>query len=139
MSLTLNIDPFHVTTIKQHAKKSGMSASRLVTHFIEGLTTEKTPPSLGVTVRKLRENRDVLIDEGLLNVGVFGSVARGEEKPGSDIDLLVKVSGDMNAFRLASIQSKLHDFLGARVEIVTLKEFNNGFDRSVQKDVIVAY
>ena len=45
----------------------------------------------------LRENRDILIDKGLLNVAVFGSVARGDEKPGSDIYLLVKVPDDMNA------------------------------------------
>ena len=86
----------------------------------------------------LRENRDILIDKGLLNVAVFGSVARGDEKPGSDIYLLVKVPDDMNAFRLAGIQSNLQEIPGASVELVTLKEFNSGFDQSVQKDVVIA-
>lgn len=139
MPLTLNIDPPHVTAIKQHAKKTGMSASRLVTRFIDGLTTEAPPPSLGATIKKLRKNGDILIDKGLLNVAVFGSVARGDEKPGSDIDLLVKVSDNMNAFRLAGIQSNLQEILGAHVELVTLKEFNGSFDQSVQKDVVIAY
>lgn len=139
MPLTLNIDPPHVTTIKQHAKKTGMSASRMVTRFIDGLTTETPPPSLGITIKMLRNNRDTLTDKGLLNIAVFGSVARGDEKPGSDIDLMVKVSEDMNAFRLAGIQSDLQDILGASVEIVTLKEFNSSFDQSVQKDVVIAY
>ncbi len=139
MSLTLNIDPPHVTAIKQHAKKTGMSASRLVTCFIDGLTTETPPPSLGATIRELRANRDNLTDKGLLNVAVFGSVARGDEKPGSDIDLLVKTSDDMDAFRLAGIQSDLQKILGSHVEIVTLNEFNNSFDRSVQEDVVIAY
>ncbi len=139
MPLTLNIDPPHVTVIKQHAKKKGVSASRLVTHFIDGLSTETLPPSLGITIRELRANRDHLTSRGLLNIAVFGSVARGDEKPGSDIDLMVKVSEDMNAFRLAGIQSDLRDILGASVEIVTLKEFNDGFDRSVQEDVVIAY
>jgi hypothetical protein len=139
MPLTLNIDPAHVTAIKHHAKKKGVSASRLVTHFIDGLTTEAAPPSLGVTLRKLRANRSNLIAKGLLNVAVFGSVARGDEKPGSDIDLVIKVAEDMNAFRLAGIQSDLQDILGASVEIVTLKEFNDGFDRSVQEEVVIAY
>jgi len=139
MPLTLNIDPPHVTAIKQHAKKTGMSASRIVTRFIDGLTTETPPPSLGATIRELRANRDNLIDKGLLNIAVFGSVARGDEKPGSDIDLLVKTSDDMNAFRLAGIQSDLQEILEANVEIVTLKEFNDSFDRSVQEDVVIAY
>ena len=139
MPLTLNIDPPHVTAIKQHARKTGMSASRMVTRFIDGLTTETPPTSLGITIKMLRNNRDILTDKGLMNIAVFGSVARGDEKPGSDIDLMVKVSGDMNAFRLAGIQSDLREILGADVEIVTLKEFNDGFDRSVQKDVVIAY
>ena len=87
----------------------------------------------------LRDNQGILTDRGLLNIAVFGSVARGEEEPGSDIDLLVKTADDMNAFRLAGIQSNLQEILGARIEIVTLKEFNDSFDQSAQKDVIIAY
>ncbi len=139
MSLTLNIDPPHVAAIKQHAKATGMSASRMVTRFIDGLTTEAPPLSLGPTIRTIRDYQDALIDKGVLNIAVFGSVARGDEKPGSDLDLLIKTSDDMNAFRLAGIQADLQEILGARVEIVTLKEFNTGFDLSVQKDVVIAY
>ena len=139
MTLTLNIDPLRVTVIKQHAKKINMSASRLVTRFIDGLTTDTPPPSLGATIRMLRDNRDFLTNKGLLNIAVFGSVARGDEKPGSDIDLMVKVPDDMDAFRLAGIQSDLQEILGASVEIVTLKEFNSRFDQSIQKDVVIAY
>lgn len=139
MPLTLNVDPPHVTAIKLHAKKTGMSASRLVTQFIDGLTTETPPPSLGVVIKQLRASRDKLIDKGLINIAIFGSVARGEEAPGSDIDLMVKVSEDMSAFRLAGLQSDLRKILGAPVELVTLQEFNEGFDRSVQQEVVIAY
>ncbi len=139
MPLTLNIDPHHVTAIKQHARKTGVSASRMVTRFINELTTETPPPSLGATIQMLRVNRDALTHKGLLNVAVFGSVARGQEEPGSDIDLMVKVPEDMDAFRLAGIQSTLKEILGASVEMVTLREFNSGFDQSIQKEVVVAY
>lgn len=139
MPLTLNIDPAHVTDLKRHAKKLGVSASRLVTEFIDGLTTKARPPSLGKNIQVLRQHREQLIEKGLLNVALFGSIARGEEAPGSDIDLLAKVSDDMSAFGLAGLKSELQALLGARVEVVTLKEFNRGFDRSVQQDVIVAY
>ncbi len=139
MPLTLNIDPPHVTAIKQHAKKTGVSASRLVTRFIDGLSTETPPPSLGATIRELRAHRDNLTGKGILNIAVFGSVARGEEKPGSDIDLLVKTSDDMDAFRLAGVKADIQEILGAPVEIVTLREFNDSFDRSVQEEVVIAY
>jgi hypothetical protein len=139
MPLTLNIDPPHVTNLKRHAKKLGLSASRLVTEFIDGLTTETPPPSLGRTIKTLRQHRHELANKGLLNIAVIGSVARGEERPGSDTDLLVKVSDDMSAFRLAGLQSELRELLGAKVDVVTLEEFKGSFDRTVQEDVIVAY
>ncbi len=139
MPLTLNIDPPHVSAIKQHAKKTGVSASRLVTRFIDGLTTQTPPPSLGKAIKELRSHREDLMSKGLLNIAVFGSVARGEEKPGSDVDLLVKTSKDMDAFRLAGVKAGLQDILGAPVEIVTLKEFNDSFDRSTQEEVVIAY
>ncbi len=139
MSLTLNIDPPRVKALKRHAGARGLSASRLVTEFIDGLAVGRPPPPLGKVIGLLRTNRAMLADRGLLNVAVFGSVARGEECPGSDIDLLVKPNGQMTAFRLAGVQSALRDLLEAPVEIVTLDEFGRGFDRSNQEDVVVAY
>ena len=98
-----------------------MSASRMVTRFIDGLTTEMPPPSLGATIKTLLNNQNSLIGKALLNIAVFGSVARGDAKLGSDIDLMVKVPDDTNAFRLTGIQSDLQEILVVRVEIVTLK------------------
>ncbi len=139
MPLTLNIDPPHVTDLKGHARKRGVSASRLVTGFIDGLSSEPRPPSLGRCIAVLRRHREDLVRRGLLHIAVFGSVARGEEGPGSDVDLMVKVSDDMDAFRLAALQADLTEILGTSVEIMTLAEFNAAFDQSAQEDVVVAY
>ena len=111
----------------------------MVTSYIDGLTIGTMPPSLGTTIKVLRQNRQELIGKGLLNIAVFGSVARGEEQPGSDTDLLVKISDDMSAFGLAGLRVRLETLVNNPVEIVTLAEFNQGFDRSAQEDVIVAY
>ena len=93
----------------------------MVPRFIDGLTTKTPPPSLGATIKTLLNNQNSLIGKGLLNIAVFGSVARGDAKLGSDIDLMVKVPDDTNAFRLTGIQSDLQEILVVRVEIVTLK------------------
>ncbi len=139
MPLTLNIDPPHVTDLKSHARQRGVSASRLITGFIDGLSAEPCPPSLGQCISRLRQHRADLVRRGLLNIAVFGSVARGEEGPGSDTDLLVKVADDMDAFRLAALQADLAGILNTPVEIMTLAEFNAAFDASAQEDVVVAY
>ncbi len=139
MPLTLNIDPSHVADLKNHARNRGVSASRLVTGIIDGLGSEPQPPSLGTSIQRLRQHRDDLGSRGLLNIAIFGSVARGEEGPGSDTDLLVKVSDDMNAFRLAALQTDLAELLGTTGEIMTLAEFNAAFNRAAREDVVVAY
>ena len=139
MPLTLNIDPPHIAHLKDHARSLSISASRLITQYIDSLSPDETPPSLGTTIQALRKSQASLSKDGLLNIAIFGSVARGEEGPGSDVDLLVKVSSDMTAFRLARLKAEIQNILKTKVDLVTLDEYRKRFDRSIQKDVIVAY
>jgi uncharacterized protein len=72
---------------------------------------------------KLRENRDRIRRaahrHGAKNVRIFGSVARGEDKPGSDIDLLVDLDvRSKGLFPLAALQDELSEMLGERVDVV---------------------
>ena len=56
---------------------------------------------------------------GASNVRVFGSVARGEAGPESDIDLLVDVGPEHSSFFPGGLISDLQDLLGRRVQVVT--------------------
>ena len=53
------------------------------------------------------------------NVRVFGSVARGEDRPDSDIDLLGDVGPDATAFDLLELGCDLEDELKVRVDVGT--------------------
>jgi len=55
---------------------------------------------------------------GAHNVRVFGSVARGEEGPRSDLDLLVDLDSDRNYLDLANLLVDLEDLLGCPVDVV---------------------
>jgi predicted nucleotidyltransferase len=55
---------------------------------------------------------------GVSGLHVFGSVARGEDGPGSDVDLLVDVPPGMSLFGLWRLQAELEDIIGARVDLV---------------------
>lgn len=55
---------------------------------------------------------------GVKDVRVFGSVARGEEGPASDIDLLINVTEDCDAFGFLDFQEEMQDMFGRRVDIV---------------------
>jgi len=74
---------------------------------------------------QLRKNRDAIhkiaAQHGAFNIRVFGSVARGEAGPDSDIDFLVDTSADVSSWFPAGLILDLQDLLGRRVEIVTSK------------------
>lgn len=54
-----------------------------------------------------------------LSVAIFGSVARGEDHPGSDIDLLVDFEPGSSLFDPARISDELADLLGRPVDVVS--------------------
>ena len=69
------------------------------------------------------DKRDAVIklvaNYGASNVRVFGSVARGEATPESDIDLLITVQDGVSMFDLVGLWLDLQDLLGRNVSLVT--------------------
>ncbi len=56
---------------------------------------------------------------GARNVRVFGSLARGDSRPDSDVDLLVEAGPDRTPFFPAGLLADLEDLLGRKVDVVT--------------------
>ena len=50
---------------------------------------------------------------------LYGSYARGEEKPESDIDILVEFSETKGLLNLVRIERELSEFLGLKVDLLT--------------------
>jgi predicted nucleotidyltransferase len=55
---------------------------------------------------------------GASNVRVFGSVARGEAGPSSDIDFLVELGPERSLLDQVALLQDLEDLLGRRVDVV---------------------
>ena len=80
--------------------------------------------SLIMTVeRLLNEKREEILRiaarHGAHNIRVFGSVARGEAGPESDIDLLVDVSSHTSSWFPTGLIDDLEQLLGRKVDILT--------------------
>lgn len=56
---------------------------------------------------------------GVSSVRLFGSVARGDSRPGSDLDLLVTVGPEPGPWFPGGLIADLEDLLGCRVDVVT--------------------
>jgi len=74
---------------------------------------------------ELLERRDEILmiatRHGARTVRVFGSVARGEETPASDLDLLVEFEPGRSLLDHTALAQDLEDLLGRKVDVVTEK------------------
>lgn len=75
-------------------------------------------------IEKRDDIRAVTSRHGASNVRVFGSVARGEAGPDSDIDFLIDAGPNTSSWFPAGLILDLEEILGRRVEVVTEKALN---------------
>lgn len=73
---------------------------------------------------------------GITRMGIFGSVARGEQRDNSDVDVCIE--GNLKGmFALSGLKSELEAILGCSVDVVRLREKMDPFFRNeILKDVI---
>lgn len=77
---------------------------------------------LGMT-QEVERNRSAILEaaarHGARNVRVFGSVARGDDRPDSDLDLLVDMGHDRSLLDLVGLAQELEALLRRRVDVLT--------------------
>jgi hypothetical protein len=79
---------------------------------------------VGLVREKREEIQRIAAAHGAHNVRVFGSVARGEAGPDSDIDLLIEAGPNTSSWFPAGLILDLENLLGRRVQVVTEKGLN---------------
>ena len=71
----------------------------------------------------IAEKREVILQlankRGVRRVRIFGSVARGEPTPNSDIDFLIDMDPGRSLFDMGGFLMDLEDLLGTEVDVVT--------------------
>lgn len=73
-------------------------------------------------LRLLKQEKTRLAREfEVIDLALFGSVARDEGREDSDVDILVKFDGPATSKRYFGVQFYLEDLLGCRIDLVTDK------------------
>ena len=94
----------------------------------------------GPVGRRLRCRRHEVVElarrHGVRVLGVFGSVARGEDRPDSDIDLLVDLPAGMGLFAVARVQNELEALLGSPVDLIPESGLKTGVRPVVEADLV---
>jgi len=80
------------------------------------------------------EIREIAARHGVKSLRVFGSVARGESRPESDLDLLVETGSQTSSWFPAGLIQDLEALLGCRVQVVTEAGLRPDLRESVLKD-----
>ena len=69
-------------------------------------------------------------------IGVFGSYVRGEEKEGSDIDILVEFDEPVGLISFVGLKNYLSDLSGVEVDLVIKSALKPRIGKRILKDVI---
>ena len=90
-------------------------------------------------IEKLKKyKRDNSKAYGIVNIGIFGSVARGEEKEESDVDVCVEMSKP-DLFYMVHIKEDLQELFGRSVDVVRMRQIMNALLRkNIERDMIYA-
>lgn len=87
-------------------------------------------------LEKRDEIRRIAARHGARNVRVFGSVARGEARTDSDIDLLVEAGPETSSWFPAGLVLDLEEALGRKVQVVTEKGLNPDLREQVLREAV---
>jgi predicted nucleotidyltransferase len=87
-------------------------------------------------ISRIRRHRAQLEKLGVKSLSLFGSVARGEDRPGSDVDILVEFKGRATFDRYMDTKFYLEELLGRKVDLVTPKAIKPRMKPYIMQDLV---
>jgi len=89
----------------------------------------------------LRAHEAELKAVGILRLAIFGSVARGDNSPESDVDLLAEFDKTKHytLLTMGRIESRLADLLGTRVDLSSPEWLKDSVKKRVLREAVLAF
>ena len=97
-------------------------------------------PGLNMNLEPLMNRlRTACRDNGVAMLGIFGSVARGEDTANSDVDLLVRLSKPVGFVEFIALEDKFKEIFGREVDLATEASLHPLIRENVLADLQVIY
>jgi uncharacterized protein len=89
----------------------------------------------------LRRSEQALRARGVRRAALFGSVVRGENRPGSDIDIMVEIDPDahITVFDYVGLKQYIADLFDGPVDVVTRDGLKSHIRPAVMDDAVYAF
>lgn len=89
----------------------------------------------------LRRHEGELRQQGVTRAALFGSVARDEARPGSDIDVMVEFAPDaaISVWAYARLKDLIQGFFSQRVDVVSRNGLNRHIRPTVEREALYAF
>ena len=86
----------------------------------------------------IQHHADELRELGVATLEIFGSVARGQARDDSDVDLLVTFSRPVGLLRFVEVKQRLEEILGRRVDLVLRRSLKPALREAVLAEAVRA-
>jgi predicted nucleotidyltransferase len=92
-------------------------------------------------LERLRKNELPLRAQGVAHAALFGSVARGDQRPDSDIDIMVEIAPEarIGLFQYVGIVHYLEDLFPMRVDVANREGLKPFVRPSAERDAVYAF
>jgi len=129
--------------LKALAHRRNESVQDLMRRAAERLLAEedREPPRLAEVLRQLLERKMELQRKGIEKLWVFGSVARGDATPESDVDLIAQFRHEpmLSLTRVLSLEGEIEDFLGFPTQLAEWHRLPPKVRETAERDAVPVY
>jgi predicted nucleotidyltransferase len=128
--------------LRQLARRQGRSMQAMLEELCRrALASEGDTPTLAGVIRRLRPHQGELGRLGIKQLYVYGSVARGEARPSSDVDLFADLADEerWNIVRWGHALDRLEEILARRVDFAARRSLPEDVRRRADAEAVAVF